>query len=54
MVKFKNKKTGKVIEEHLLFYINKIRSNSNFEEVKENVPKERTQKSKEVEDKPLQ
>ncbi len=54
MAKFKNKKTGKIIEEHLTFYVNKLRSNSNFEEVKEKSPKEKVQKSKEVEDKPLQ
>lgn len=54
MAKFKNKKTGKIVEEHLMFYINKLRSNPNFVEVKEKAPKEKVQESKEVEDKPLQ
>ncbi len=54
MAKFKNKKTGKIVEEYLLFYVNKIRSNPNFVEVKEKAPKEEVQESKEVEDKPLQ
>ena len=43
MAKFKNKKTKKVIEENLNFYIEKLRNNSNFEEViekKEDKPKE--------------
>lgn len=35
MAKFKNKKTGLVIEETLNFYINKMRNNPNFEEIKE-------------------
>ena len=35
MAKFKNKKTGLVIEETLKFYIEKMRKNSNFEEIKE-------------------
>lgn len=50
MAKFKNKKTGKIVEEHLLFYINKMQSNSNFKEVKEKT----SEKNKEVEKKPLQ
>lgn len=54
MPKFKNKKTGKIVEEHLMFYVDKMRSNPNFEEVKEKAPKEKVQESKEVvEDKPL-
>ncbi len=35
MPKFKNKRTGKVTEEHLLYYVNKLRNNSNYEEIKE-------------------
>lgn len=35
MAKFKNKKTGKVIVENLIFYIDKLRNNPNFEEIKE-------------------
>ena len=55
MAKFKNKKTGKIVEEHLLFYVNKMRSNPSFVEVKEEAPKEKkVQKAKEVDDEPLQ
>lgn len=55
MVKFKNKKTGEVVTEYLMFYVNKMRSNPNFEEVKEKAPKEKVQETKEVvKDKPLQ
>ena len=54
MAKFKNKKTGKIVEEHLMFYVNKMQSNPNFVEVKEKASKEKVQESKEVEDKPLQ
>lgn len=54
MPKFKNKKTGKIVEEHLMFYVEKMRSNPSFEEVKEKAPKEKVQDTKEVEDKPLQ
>lgn len=36
MPKFKNKKNGVVIEESLNFYIDKLRKNPNFEEIKEN------------------
>ncbi len=35
MAKFKNKKTGVVIEENLLYYINKLKNNDNFKEIKE-------------------
>lgn len=56
MTKFKNKSTGKVIEEHLLYYVNKFKNDPNYEELKENAQKNENnmQKSKEVEDKPLQ
>ena len=55
MPKFKNKKTGKEVEEHLMFYVEKLRSNPNFEEVKEKAPKEKVQETKEVAaEKPLQ
>lgn len=40
MAKFKNKKTGKMVEEHLMFYVNRMRSNPSFVEVKEEAPKE--------------
>lgn len=35
MAKFKNKKNGVVIEENLLYYINKLKNNVNFKEMKE-------------------
>ena len=35
MTKFKNKKTGQVIEENLIYYVDKLRKNDNFKEVKE-------------------
>lgn len=34
-MKFKNKKTGKVIEEHLIYYINKYKNHPDYEEIKE-------------------
>lgn len=57
MAKFKNKKTNKIVEENLNFYIEKLKNNENFEEIKEvkktSSPKG-SKKNKEVEDKPLQ
>lgn len=53
MPKFKNKKTGKIVEEHLMFYVNRMRSNPSFVEVKEKTSKE-PKEIEEVEDKPLQ
>ncbi|MDE6284176.1 MAG: hypothetical protein K2M17_00300 [Bacilli bacterium] len=35
MPKFKNNKTGKVIEVDLLYYVNLLRSNPDFNEIKE-------------------
>lgn len=35
MPKFKNKITNEVIEENLIYYVNKLRKNPNFEEIKE-------------------
>lgn len=57
MAKFKNKKTGKIVEESLIFYVNKLRSDSNYEEIK-SIPEEvkekkKDKKAEEVEDKPL-
>lgn len=37
MVKFRNKLTNEIVEETLIFYIEKLRSNPNFEEVKEEI-----------------
>lgn len=56
MAKFKNKKTGEVVEENLLYYVNFLKKNPNFKEVKEKIPKtliEETKNTDEVEDKPL-
>ena len=35
MPKFRNKRTGKVIEENLLYYVNKYRNHPGYEELKE-------------------
>ena len=39
MAKFKNKKTNKVVDENLMFYVERLRSNPNFVEVKEKTEK---------------
>lgn len=55
MAKFKNKKTGLVIEENLCFYVKKLRANPNFEEIEEKrtKPKEnKKNKEEEVESTP--
>lgn len=49
MAKFKNKKTGLVVEENLNFYIDKMRSNPNFEEIKEETKPKENKKTKEEE-----
>lgn len=54
MAKFKNKKTGKIVEEHLMFYVNRMQSNPNFEEVKEKASKKVEKIEEVVEEKPLQ
>lgn len=53
MAKFKNKKTGKVIEVELLYYVEQLRSNSDYKEIKEKEFKNKTPKEVE-EEKPLQ
>lgn len=57
MAKFRNKKTNEVVEETLNFYIEKLKNNENFDEIKEvekaSSPKV-SKKNKEAEDKPLQ
>ena len=56
MTKFKNKKTGKVVEENLLYYVDFLKKNPNFKEVKEKITKtsiEETKSTDEVENKPL-
>lgn len=46
MAKFRNKKTGEVIIENLIFYIDKLRNNPNFEEMKEdNKPNPKKEKN---------
>lgn len=52
MAKFKNKKTGKIVEVDLLYYVNQLRNDSDYKELKEKEPKKVAQK--EVEEKPLQ
>ena len=53
MPKFKNKKTGKVVKEHLLYYVERLRNNPNYIEVIEKQPK--LVKNQEVEEEqPLQ
>ena len=57
MAKFKNKKTGEVIEEGLNFYINKLRNNPNFKELdvkseSENPKKNKDEKKEEVDNTP--
>lgn len=54
MPKFKNKKTGKIVEEKLLYYVEKYRNDSNYEEVVDKKQeKPVTNNKKEVEEKPL-
>ncbi len=56
MAKFKNKKTNQIVEENLNFYIENLRKNKNFEEIKEGIKPSSPKKveKKEVEKKPLQ
>lgn len=60
MPKFKHKKTGKIVEANLLYYVNLLRSNSDYKEIKEKVPKQANKELEEnpqievVEDKPLE
>ncbi len=49
MPKFKNKKTGKIVEENLHYYVNKFKNDSNYEEVKEAKKTSETKKINEVE-----
>lgn len=51
MMKFKNKRTGKIIEEYLLYYVNKYKNNPDYEVVKEKATKKETKNDKEVEEK---
>ena len=51
MAKFKNKRTGKVVEEHLHYYVNKFKNDPNYEEVKEAKKSSEIKKTKEVEEK---
>ena len=49
MPKFKNKKTGKIVEEHLHYYVNKFKNDPNYEEVKGDKESIKTKKISEVE-----
>lgn len=51
MSKFKNKKTGKEIEENLLYYVNKYRNHPDYEEVKEVEKTSEEKRKKEVDQK---
>ena len=46
-MKFKNKRTGKIIEEHLLYYVNKYKNNPDYEVVKEKATKKEIKNNKE-------
>lgn len=46
MPKFKNKRTGKVIEENLLYYVNKYQNHPDYKEIKEE--KKSSNENKEV------
>ena len=49
MAKFKNKISGKIVEENLLYYVNKFRNDPNYIEVKDIKEKTKTEKSVKVE-----
>ena len=49
MTKFKNKKTGKIVEENLHYYVNKFKNDPNYEEVKEAKKTSEIKKINEVE-----
>ena len=46
MAKFKNKKTGKVIEENLNYYIELLKNNPNYELVSDKPKEERIKETK--------
>ena len=46
MAKFKNKKTGKVIEENLNYYIELLKNNPNYELVSGKSKEEKTKETK--------
>ncbi len=50
MAKFKNKLTGKIIEENLLYYVNKFKNDSNYIEIKNGLKftKEKTENKKKI------
>ncbi len=48
MAKFKNKKTGKIVEVDLLYYVNQLHADSDYKEIKPRKEKEK------VEEKPLE
>ncbi len=54
MPKFKNKKTGEVVKEHLLYYVERLRKNPDYIEVKEKQPKLEKENKEVEQEKPLQ
>jgi len=50
MAKFKNKLTGKIVEENLLYYVNKFKNDSNYIEIKNDLKftKEKTENKKKI------
>lgn len=51
MAKFKNKVSGKIVEENLLYYVNKFRNDPNYIEIEEKKEKAKADKSAKVENK---
>lgn len=54
MPKFKNKKTGQIVEEHLLYYVEKLRNDPDYKELNEKQSKPEKQNKEVEEEKPLQ
>ena len=54
MSKFKNKKTGKVVEEHLLYYVEKLRNNPEYKEISDKQLKPEKEDKEVEQEKPLQ
>ena len=54
MPKFKNKKTGKVVEEYLLYYVEKLRNNPEYKEIIEKQLKPIKENKEVEEEQPLQ
>lgn len=54
MSKFKNKKTGKVVEEHLLYYVERLKNNPDYKEMIEKQSKQAKENKEVEEEQPLQ